>query len=116
MAFEGSCHCGTVKFRVDADLPARAISCNCSHCRRKGLLLDFLPATVFAITSGDEALTDYFFNKHAIRHRFCTTCGCQTHGEGSGPDGAIMAAVNLRCVPEIDPYALTIEKIDGARF
>src|SRR3546814_2565667 len=69
MAFDGSCHCGAVTFTVDADAPETALSCNCSHCRRKGFLLAFLPADVFTLTSGEDALTDYHFNQHAILER-----------------------------------------------
>lgn len=116
MAFDGSCHCGAVTFTVDADPPIKAMSCNCTHCRRKGFLLAFLPMELFTLTGGEDALTDYFFNKHNIRHRFCATCGCQTHGEGQGPGGKKMAAINVRCVPEIDLDTLTIEKVDGASF
>ena len=116
MPFEGSCHCGKVTFTVDAEEPGSAISCNCSHCRRKGLLLTFVPAEKFTIAAGDEHLTTYLFNRHVIHHRFCETCGCQTHGEGTGPGGAKMAAVNLRCVPAIDLDSLTIEKVDGASY
>jgi hypothetical protein len=116
MPFDGSCHCGAVTFTVDADPPTTAISCNCSHCRRKGFLLAFLPADDFTLTAGDEALTDYLFNKHAITHRFCATCGAQPFAEGKAPDGSEVRAINLRCVPEIDLDTLTIQKVDGASF
>ncbi|MCM8730052.1 GFA family protein [Hephaestia sp. GCM10023244] len=116
MAFEGSCHCGAVVFTVTADAPQTALSCNCSHCRRKGFLLAFLPADVFSLTAGDAVLTDYRFNKHAIRHRFCSICGAQPFAEGKGPDGSEVRAVNLRCVPGIDLDTLTIQTVDGASF
>lgn len=115
MAYESSCHCGAVKVTVDADPPTEAMSCNCSHCRRKGFLLTFVPAGQVSL-SGADALTDYFFNKHNIAHRFCQTCGCQPLGMGKGPDGSEMAAVNLRCVPDIDLDGLTIKPVDGASF
>lgn len=111
---EGSCHCGAVTFTVDAEPPAEAISCNCSHCGRKGLLLAFYPAEQFTLGRGEDALTSYFFNKHAIEHQFCTTCGCQPFATGAGPDGMSMRAVNLRCVDNIDTDALKINKVDGA--
>lgn len=116
MAYQGSCHCGAVAFSVAGDLPTNAMSCNCSHCRRKGFLLTFVPAETFTLETGEEALSEYLFNKHAIAHRFCATCGCQPFGVGTGPDGSAMAAVNLRCVPSVDPEALSIEHIDGASF
>ncbi len=116
MAYEGSCHCGAVVFQVDGDTPADAMSCNCSHCRRKGFLLSFVPYSALSIVKGDEALTDYYFNRHRIAHRFCSTCGCQPFGRGKGPDGADVAAINLRCVPSIDIDGLTLNKVDGASF
>lgn len=115
MAYEGSCHCGAVTFTVDADLPAEAISCNCSHCRRKGFLLTFVPAGQVTAT-GEEALVEYRFNQHKLSHRFCATCGVQPFAEGKGPDGSVMRAINLRAVPDCDIDALTIKKVDGASF
>ena len=116
MAYSGSCHCGAVTFTVAGDAPDTAISCNCSHCRRKGLLLNFGPGDSLTIDSGEGGLVTYLFNKHAIQHRFCAVCGCQPFATGTGPDGSAMAAINLRCVPDIDIDALTIQKVDGARF
>lgn len=114
MAFDGSCHCGAITFRVDAPAPTTAISCNCSHCRRKGLLLSFVPAETLSVLSGADRLADYRFNKHVIAHRFCLTCGCQPFANGIGPGGVEMAAINLRCVSEIDLDGLTIDEVDGA--
>ncbi|WP_136161952.1 GFA family protein [Sphingomonas flavalba] len=114
MAYQGSCHCGAVTYTVEGDIPDTATSCNCSHCRRKGFLLSFVPFDHFRLDSGEDRLATYHFNKHAIDHRFCTVCGCQSFAVGTGPDGARMAAVNLRCVPEADLDALTIEAVDGA--
>ncbi|MFT3965254.1 MAG: GFA family protein [Sphingobium sp.] len=116
MAYEGSCHCGTVAFTVDADLPTEAISCNCSHCRRKGFLLAFVPASQFSLTGGADALATYRFNTHRLAHIFCPTCGVQPYGEGAGPDGTEMRAINLRAVPACDLDALTVQKVDGASY
>jgi hypothetical protein len=115
MAYSGSCHCGAVTFTVDAEPPQGAMSCNCSHCQRKGFMLAFVPAGQFTLDSGEDALTTYTFNKHVIRHRFCQTCGVQAFGEGER-DGAQLRAINLRCVPAIDLDALAIQKVDGASF
>lgn len=116
MAYDGSCHCGAVTYTVEGDIPDTAMSCNCSHCRRKGFLLSFVPIDQFRLTSGADKLKTYQFHKHNIDHQFCTECGCQGFAVGTGPDGAKMAAVNLRCVPEADLDSLTIQKVDGASF
>ena len=91
MAYSGSCHCGAVTFTVDAEAPKGAMSCNCSHCQRKGFLLTFVPAGQFTLASGEDQLTTYTFNKHAIRHRFCQTCGVQAFGEGEREGTALRA-------------------------
>jgi hypothetical protein len=116
MAFEGSCHCGTVAFAVDGDPPTGAMSCNCSHCRRKGFLLAFVPAERFRLLRGEDSLTDYRFHKHAITHRFCRECGTQPYAEGKMPDGSPTRAVNLRCVETVDLDSLDVQRVDGASF
>ena len=112
MAYQSTCHCGAVTVDVDADPPAEAISCNCSHCRRKGFLLTFVPLDKVTV-SGEEALSEYRFNRHAIAHRFCTTCGAQPFAEGPGPNGP-GAMINLRCVADLDLDSLQITPFDGA--
>ena len=114
MALEGSCHCGEVTFRVDADAPRQAVRCNCSHCRRKGFLLTFAPASQFHLLTGEEHLREYRFHSRKIRHRFCTICGVQPCADGTAPDGAETVMINLNCVPDIDPATLDIRDVDGA--
>lgn len=113
MSYTGSCHCGAVAFTVIGELPTEAISCNCSYCRRKGLLLTFVPADNFTFDRGEDATATYLFNKHIIRHRFCKTCGAQPFAEGE-MDGKAIWAVNLRCVPAANLDALKLNKFDGA--
>lgn len=114
MAFEGSCHCGRVTFTVEAEPPKQAISCNCSHCRRKGMLLAFFPPETFTLTGGEDALRSYTFNTHRIDHRFCAVCGTEAFAHGVGPGGAPVRAINLRCVPAIELETLELLPFDGA--
>lgn len=116
MSYQGSCHCGAVTFTVAGDIPTEAMSCNCSHCRRKGFLLSFVPAAQFTLDEGEDALTAYTFNTHKLQHSFCKTCCVQGFAEGKGPDGSDTRAINLRAVPECDLDTLTIQKVDGASF
>jgi hypothetical protein len=114
MPFDGGCHCGAVKFTVDAELPRQALSCNCSICRQKGLLLGFFPAARFTLVSGEDALSTYEFNTHKIQHRFCRVCGSQPFAFGHNPDGSEMRAVNLRCVSSVKLESLELQHFDGA--
>lgn len=111
----GSCHCGAVRFSVEGEID-QAIECNCSHCSRKGFLLWFVPRSALDVVSGTDRLTTYTFNKHVIQHRFCAVCGCQPFGLGKAPDGAEMAAINLRCLENVDLDAIERVAVDGRKF
>lgn len=105
----GSCHCGLIRYEVETDLTS-ILECNCSHCHRKGFLLNFVDTEKFNLLSGDDDLTEYFFNKKAIRHRFCRTCGVQPFAEGVAFP---QIAINVRCLEGVDPSTLTITKYEG---
>jgi hypothetical protein len=112
-AHEGGCHCGAVRYRARVDLARPVLSCNCSMCGRSGTLLSFIPATDFTLLSGDDALTDYQFNKHVIHHLFCRTCGIKSFARGKGKNGEDTVAVNVRCLDGVDVDALAVTKFDG---
>ncbi|WP_312796480.1 GFA family protein [Tianweitania sp.] len=113
--FGGGCQCGAVRYETTADLD-QAISCNCSRCGRLGLILSFSPVEEFQLQSGEDALGEYQFNQHRIRHRFCKTCGVQSFAIGTGPDGREMAAINVRCLDGIDVHTLHPKQVDGRSF
>jgi hypothetical protein len=108
----GSCHCGGVAFEVDGEIDS-ALACNCSMCGRRGSLLWFVPRSSLRLTTPESAAATYTFNKHAIQHRFCPSCGIHPYGEGAAPDGSVMAAINLRCIDGIDLDAIPVHRYDG---
>lgn len=111
--YTGGCHCGKVRFEVEMDEPKAGMTCNCSYCSKKGTVLTFVPATNFKITEGEENLTHYHFNKNVVDHSFCKICGTQAFGQGKGPDGVETAAINLRCIDDIDLHTLEISEFNG---
>ncbi len=116
MVHAGSCHCGKIAFDVEADI-TEVLDCNCSLCRRRGALLSFVPRDALTLKTQESDVGTCTFNKHAIQHHFCATCGIAPYGEGADPrSGGKMAAVNVRCLPDVDLDALKIRKVDGASF
>lgn len=111
-SYRGSCQCGAVRYEVEADLD-RTISCNCSRCGRIGSILAFVPEQAFTLVSGEDALTDFQFNRHVIHHLFCRTCGIESFARGVKPDGSRMVAVNARCLDGVEVDALKPQKYDG---
>jgi hypothetical protein len=112
MKYTGSCHCGNVKFQVQGTVDA-ALACNCSMCQRKGSLLWFTSREKFHVSTPDENAGTYTFNKHAIKHRFCRTCGIHPYAEGLDPKGNAMAAVNLRCLENFELDSVPVTNYDG---
>jgi hypothetical protein len=110
----GSCHCGRIAFTLEGDIDT-VIDCNCSICRRRGSLLAFFPRSAMALDTPDADIATYTFNSHAIRHRFCPTCGIGPFGEGTDPKtGEATVAINVRCLPGVDLAGLTVIAYDGA--
>jgi len=112
MVYQGSCHCGKVAFEVEGELTG-AMECNCSICTRKGSLMWFVPRDRMRLLTPESALSTYTFNKHVIQHRFCPTCGMHPFGEGVDPQGNKMAAINIRCLEDIDLAAVPVQNFDG---
>ncbi len=110
-SYRGSCHCGKVAYEATADLSS-VMECNCSICGRKGALMAFVPAESFRLLSGEGATTDYQFGKKAIHHRFCPTCGIHAYAEGQRA-GKPMFMLNVRCLDGVDPWALSVNRVDG---
>lgn len=113
--YQGGCQCGAVRYQVSADL-GNTITCNCSRCQRMGFVLAFSPREDFHLQSGEEVLTEYFFNKKAIRHLFCSRCGVESFAYGTMPDGSPTVAINVNCLEGVDPRGLTSQHVDGRSF
>ena len=109
LVHRGSCHCGRVRFEIDAPARIDALQCNCSICRMSGFLHLIVPAARFSLLAGAEALTEYTFNTGTAKHRFCRHCGIKSfYVPRSNPDGF---DVNVHC---LDPA--TIERVDVTLF
>lgn len=112
---QGGCQCGQVRFAVELELDD-AIECNCSRCGKLGSVLAFADSASFALERGEDSLTEFRFNTHKVAHLFCRTCGIQSFGRGTAPNGQDVIAVNLRCLDGVDVFALKPQPVDGKSF
>ena len=115
MKYQGSCHCGKIAFEVEGEIDG-ALSCNCSICQRKGSLLWFMSRTALKLLTPEDAMSTYTFNKHVIKHHFCPECGIHPFGEGTDPNGNVMAAINIRCIDNIDLSTIPVQHYDGRAY
>lgn len=113
MIYEGGCHCGAVRFEVEAPEQIKCGDCNCSICSRSGFLHLIVPRSRFKLLSGSEDLATYTFNTRVAQHYFCRICGVKSfYIPRSNPDGY---DVNVRCL-DPEPAELTIEPFDGKNW
>ena len=112
MTHTGGCHCGKIGFEVDGDI-GPVVDCNCSLCKKRGGLLWFVPRADLRLLTAHGDLGTYTFNKHAIHHHFCSTCGISPFSESADPNKPMSAAVNVRCLDGVDLAALVITPYDG---
>ena len=60
--YQGSCHCGAVRFAADLDLAQPTFRCNCSICRRNRFWVAVARPEGFRLLAGQAELTEYLFN------------------------------------------------------
>jgi hypothetical protein len=112
MLYKGNCHCGKVAFEVEGELTA-AVACNCSICSRKGALLWAVPRDRLRLTGSGNGMATYVFNKHAIEHRFCRTCGMHPFAEDAALESEPSAYINIRCLEGVDLASVPVIDFDG---
>ncbi len=107
----GSCHCGCVQWTFQG-IPESATACNCTACRRYGVL--------WAYGHEDEGIrvsgpTKAYVRGDSLGFHFCPECGCVAYWRSlePDPDGRRRIAVNLR-LTEPEPIAhIPIDHFDG---
>jgi len=108
---EGSCHCGAVCWQFNGQ-PDSATACNCTVCRRYGVL--------WAYGYEDEGIrvsghTQAYVRGKAIAFHFCPLCGCVVCWRGCETDeaGRRRIAVNLRLAEPDTVARIPIDRFDG---
>lgn len=111
---KGGCHCGKVRFEVEAPATIDADQCNCSICRMSGYLHLIVAKDDFKLISGQDAIETYTFNTGVAQHYFCRHCGVKSfYVPRSHPDGI---SVNVHCLDPATIAAVNVTPFDGASW
>ena len=114
MRYRGGCHCGDVRFEIEAPAEVEVLECNCSMCRRLAYLHLIVPRERFALLAGEAALASYRFGTGVAEHLFCRRCGVKSfYVPRSHPDAY---SVNARCLDEDAGPELSVRRFDGRHW
>jgi len=107
-----SCHCGAVVMHFSR-APVEVTDCNCSLCRRYGVLWVYYEASEIGGLPVGEGTDTYAWNgRHVDFHR-CSTCGCVTHWAPRA-SGRTRHGINARLLPPELLAQLRVRHKDGA--
>ncbi len=107
---EASCHCGAVKLEI-ATAPDAVTDCNCSICRRYGVLWAYYSPRQVRVAGGTTDI--YMWDDKSIEFHRCRDCGCVTHWAAVDRSRDRMG-VNARLMaPDVLSKA-RVRRLDGA--
>jgi hypothetical protein len=111
--YQGSCHCGQVRFEVEANLDHVRV-CDCSICRKRGALLHRVDEDQFRLLTPLEDLALYQFHTRTARDYFCPTCGILSFRRPrTAPE---QWSINVRCLEGVDLDAIPVKRVYGSRL
>ncbi len=111
---KGGCHCGRVRFEIEAAADINVSECNCSICTKSGYLGFTVPKERFKLLQGEASLSTYSFNTGVAQHHFCSHCGVKSfYVPRSHPDGI---NVNAHCLDPGSVTSMTTKSFDGQNW
>ena len=110
----GGCHCGKVRFEVDAAADIEVTKCNCSVCSMTGFLHLIVGEANFRLLTDKADIKTYTFNTHTAKHMFCRHCGVKSfYIPRSHPDGV---SVNVNCIDPATITSISSSDFDGRNW
>ena len=108
---EGTCLCGAVRWTFEGQ-PDGATACNCTACRRYGVLWAYDYENQGIRVAG---ATRPFVRGKALEFHFCPRCGCVVfwRAQRDDADGRRRIAVNLRLAEPATVATIPIDHFDG---
>jgi hypothetical protein len=104
--YQGSCHCGNVKYEADIDLARGTGKCNCTFCLKARAWKAFVKPTEFRLLKSD-GLTSYHAHPQAPLKHHCAKCGVRTHESGDADYmGGSFVGVFVNTLDNVPPDVL----------
>jgi len=114
--YQGSCHCGGIRFEADIDLGNGTIKCNCTICTKMRFWAVQVPSGRFRLCSGEENLREYRYHTRRDAHYFCGTCGINVFSTGESAALGAFHAIAVVCLDDVtaeELLAVPVRYLDG---
>ena len=108
-----TCHCGALSVRVPRR-PRSITNCNCSICRRYGVLWAYYKDRDVQLQSTADATADYRWGPDTQRFIRCKTCGCVMQWRKHVIGRDTWTGVNARNFDPDELGDVRIRLLDGA--
>ncbi len=107
----GSCHCGAVKFQIEAPI-SELTTCDCSLCVKRNAVMAKVPEEALTVLEGEDLLTLYQWNTRRAQHYFCGRCGIYVfHRKRAAADHF---GINVFCLDHFDASSVPVRATEGA--
>lgn len=110
----GSCHCGSVKVHVP-HAASSLTSCNCSLCRRYGVLWAYYETADVKLIAKAGATESYAWGRKSQEFVRCKTCGCVMLWRKFKAKDDAEVGVNARNFDPSEFAGIEVRLLDGAK-
>lgn len=106
--YQGSCHCGRVKFQAGLDLADGTSKCNCTNCWKKRAWTARVKPENFKALAGETELSRYKAGATDGHGGFCKHCGVQLYNwiEVTEWNDTRYVSVSVAALDDLDPAEL----------
>ena len=108
-----TCHCGAVKVEVPRE-PETLTECNCSICRRYGVLWAYYGDAEVTLTVAPDATDDYVWGDKTQKFIRCKRCGCVMQWKKFAIGAETWTGVNARNFEPSIIGKVPVRPLDGA--
>jgi hypothetical protein len=122
--YAGACHCGAIRFDVEAEIDHVRI-CDCSVCAMRGGLMFRVREDALRLKTPPAGLSTYRWGSRTATDYFCPTCGVLPFRRPSRPTPEEAASgvepfdgwsINTRCLEGFSPQRLPVVRVCGSRL
>ena len=111
--YQGSCHCGAVRFEVEGEIEDVDV-CNCSICSKTAYVHWHVEPERFKLLTAEAVIRNYQFGTMTSKNYFCENCGISAFRHSRGDPGRV--DINLRCLKGVDIESIPNQLFDGQNW